>query len=94
MSDPDFSREGYPSLKVVVVGADRVTKELVKQCKGGLRPDKVTNAWGMTEGLTVVGANFDEPDAWREGEMSIGHVFPGATIRVCAPDTTDAVNRG
>ena len=94
LSDPDFSREGYPSLRVVVMGADRVTKELVKQCKGDFRPEKVANGWGMTEGLTVVGANFDELDAWREGEMSVGHVLPGAAIRVCAPDTTEAVNRG
>jgi acyl-CoA synthetase (AMP-forming)/AMP-acid ligase II len=94
LSDPDFSQDGYPSLRVVVMGADRVTKELVKQCKGDFRPEKVANGWGMTEGLTVVGANFDEPDAWREGEMSVGHVLPGAAIRVCAPDTTEVANRG
>jgi acyl-CoA synthetase (AMP-forming)/AMP-acid ligase II len=94
MSDPDFSPEGYPTLKLVAMGADRVTKELVEQCKTAFRPEKVANGWGMTEGITAVGANFGEPDAWRDGEMSIGHVLPGAAIRVCAPDTTEAVNRG
>lgn len=94
MSDPDFSQEGYPSLKLVAMGADRVTKELVAQCKAAFRPEKVANGWGMTEGITAVGANFAEPDAWRDGEMSIGHVLPGAAIRVCAPDPTEVVGRG
>jgi acyl-CoA synthetase (AMP-forming)/AMP-acid ligase II len=94
MLDPEFSPEGYPTLKLVAMGADRVTKELVEQCKTAFRPEKVANGWGMTEGITAVGADFAEPDAWRDGEMSIGHVLPGAAIRVCAPDTTEVVNRG
>jgi acyl-CoA synthetase (AMP-forming)/AMP-acid ligase II len=94
LSHPDFSSDGYPSLKVVAMGADRVSKELVEQCKATFRPEKVANGWGMTEGIGILGSAFGDPPAWRENELSIGHVLPGAAIRVCEPETTEVVDRG
>jgi len=93
LSHPDFSPDGYPSLKVVAMGADRVSKELVQQCKNTFRPEKVANGWGMTEGIGILGSPFEESPAWREGELTVGHVLPGAAVRVCEPETTDVVER-
>lgn len=76
------------------MGADKVSKDLVRQCEDTSIPDKVANGWGMTEGIGILGSEFEEPPAWREGELSIGHVLPGAAVRVCEPKTTELVERG
>jgi acyl-CoA synthetase (AMP-forming)/AMP-acid ligase II len=94
LSHPDSRNNDNLSLKVMAMGADRVSRELVARCKDNFCPEKVANGWGMTEGIGILGSAFEEPLAWRENELSIGHVLPGAAIRVCEPETTAVVDRG
>jgi len=87
MSQPHFSKDGYETLQSLALGAERVTKDLIERCYDAFKPKKVVNGWGMTEGTSILGADLEEPAAWREGTLSIGHVMPNNDIRVCHPES-------
>lgn len=91
MSQPQFSRNGYENLQSLALGAERVTKDLIENCYDAFNPKKVINGWGMTEGISILGAKLEEPAAWREGTLSIGHVMPNNDIRICDPESMKVV---
>lgn len=94
-AQPGFSKTGYPSLDNVSIGADQVTEELIKQVADTLRPKKVRNGWGMTEGISILGSFYETEDhPWHNGSQSIGHVLGGSAVKICTPDSTETVTRG
>jgi acyl-CoA synthetase (AMP-forming)/AMP-acid ligase II/acyl carrier protein len=91
ISQPQFSRNGYTDLQSLALGAERVTKDLIERCYSAFKPEKVINGWGMTEGISILGADLEEPAAWRDGTLSLGHVMPNHNIRICHPESMQAV---
>ena len=91
MSEPQFSRNGYENLQSLALGAERVTKDLIERCYDAFKPKKVVNGWGMTEGISMLGAELEELAAWREGTLSIGHIMPNNDIRICDPGSMEVV---
>jgi acyl-CoA synthetase (AMP-forming)/AMP-acid ligase II len=41
----------------------------------------------------MLGAELEEPAAWREGTLSIGHVMPNNDLRICDPETMKVVGK-
>lgn len=91
MSQPQFSKNGYENLQSVAMGAELVTKDLIERCYEAFKLKKVINGWGMTEGISKLGAELEEPAAWRDGILSIGHVIPNSNIRICDPESMQVV---
>lgn len=93
-SHPNFAPTGYPSLRVLAMGGDRISIDLLNRCRDVFRAQKVLNGWGMSEGIGILSSAFEQPGVWRDGALSIGHVMPGSSIRVCKQDTQEATTRG
>lgn len=91
MSQPRFSKNGYKNLQSVAMGAERVTKDLIERCYDAFKPKKVINGWGMTEGISMLGAELEGPAAWREGTLSIRHIMPNSDIHICDPESMQVV---
>jgi acyl-CoA synthetase (AMP-forming)/AMP-acid ligase II len=91
ISQPHFSKDGYETLQSLALGAERVTKDLIERCYDAFKPKRVINGWGMTEGISILGADIEEPAVWREGTLSVGHVMPNSDIRICHPETMQIV---
>ncbi|KAH0172870.1 hypothetical protein KCU67_g1543, partial [Aureobasidium melanogenum] len=94
-AQPGFSPTGYPSLDNVSIGADQVTEELIQQVAETLRPKKIRNGWGMTEGISILGSIYEtEQHPWLSGSQSIGHVLSGSSVKICAQDSQEILPRG
>ena len=91
MSQPHFSANGYENLQSLALGAERVTKDLIERCYEAFKPKEVVNGWGMTEGISILGADLEEAAAWRDRTLSIGHVMPNNDIRICHPESMQVV---
>jgi acyl-CoA synthetase (AMP-forming)/AMP-acid ligase II len=93
VSQPAFSANGYDNLKALAIGSDRVSEDLLRKCES-FGAAKIINGWGMTECIGVLSFDFSESIPWRDDKLSIGHVMPGSTIKVCSFDSINVTTRG
>jgi acyl-CoA synthetase (AMP-forming)/AMP-acid ligase II len=93
VSQPEFSSNGYDNLKALAIGSDRVSENLLRKCES-FGTAKIINGWGMTECIGILSFDFSESIPWREDKLSIGHVMPGSTIKVCSFDSINVTTRG
>lgn len=91
------SREDFASLDMVVVGAEKMPRDLADkyEAKFGIRPSE---GYGATEVSPVVSVNVPErrtrTDAPADREGSVGRPLPGIQARVVHPETREELPIG
>ncbi|MGG1220850.1 non-ribosomal peptide synthetase [Priestia endophytica] len=80
----DHSKQALHELKMLLVGGEVFTKELMDQFLQNVSSERpmMVNAYGPTE-CTVQSSSFLIPDDWEEQVIPIGHPMPNESIFIC-----------
>ena len=90
-----FSSQTLASLRLVGIGAEMVSPDLVTNCKNILGSDVIVHpGWGMSEGISLVNWIQNDSVTSRNGVSGIGRVMPGSKIRICEAGTQTPLKRG
>lgn len=87
----DFKLE---TLKTIVVGGASLSPQLLKDCKDKLHVEHILNAYGQTEGTSALVTPLGTDMLITPEFASVGQVYGGSMVKVCAPDTKEVVQRG
>lgn len=94
--DPSVRSRRFNSVRLVGLGGDIVTSELLRICKQCFPKATFQNIHGMTEGGALFQWHYpDDVNAipFHHGVAPVGHVAPGSRIRILSP-TGEVVPRG
>ncbi|PNY22928.1 Nonribosomal peptide synthetase [Tolypocladium capitatum] len=93
-----LAHKGFPSPKdlnisLVTIGGTSIGVDDIQLCRRGLGAKDAIQAYGMSEGAPLVSWSRQDPMLTDGYHPGIGKVLPGASIRICEPETRKVLDR-
>ncbi|KAL8697953.1 MAG: hypothetical protein Q9224_002073, partial [Gallowayella concinna] len=91
---PSFYPHRIKNLEVIASGADLIPPTFIDAARDSFSVKHATVAFGMSEGMSLLGLHLDEKMLHDGSLVSVGKAGYGVGIKICAPGSREPLHRG